>query len=175
MDKSTLDWVLNKHFKYDRLFGESTIKKYFVKYYVNNQDGSKFDFIWSFYQYQIIKTTETTSNIYLLNDILSKIYFQMVQFRRKYDNELANDLMQLSLDCSVKSYMPVDGFKMEISIISNACDCDYCESMNGKKFDGNDMLINKRYRAEKCTSSKGCRTIYSQVPARDKKGKLNRI
>lgn len=103
----------------------------------------------------------------------SSIYFYMATFRRVYENSKANDIFQLKLDSELRSFNNIVGFKMQAEIISNKC-CDYCESMNGKRFDIQDALKNKYYDAEQCTWAFGCRSCYVGVPARDKNGSLIR-
>jgi len=178
MDESTLKWAFKKHlqpyvlsfFKVD----ESFVKSYYNSYIKEQPNGDKYNFLWALYQHLIIETSKLDLTIYELNHAHSMIYFHMATFRRTYEDVLANDIFQLALDCSVNSYEPVDGFKMAVSIITATDCCDYCNSMNGKRIDIEDMLLNKPYQAIICTNNRGCRTTFAYVPSRDKNGRLIR-
>jgi len=176
-EDSRLEWVLNPNrppYVLNTIrVDESIVRKYFTNYIKKKPNSSKEDFLWALLQFLLIKTSKTAKDEYEMYKNHSYIYFNMARFRMDYENEKDHRLFQLGINNQIKSYGGT-GYEMQVRVISGHC-CEYCDSLNGKRFDLDYAIKNKPFDLEKCTREFGCNCGTAGVPKKDKDGRLIRI
>lgn len=129
------------------------------------------DLIWSLFQELLLKAGQQAKTEYELYEGQWKIYAAMLDFRRKTEKSKANEILQLHLKAYVQMSSSQSTLNLKCKIISGAC-CEYCNSLDGKNFEIQEVLDKQFLGSENCTNEKGCNCCYSLVPERDSNGKL---
>ena len=129
------------------------------------------DLVWSLFQELLLKAGQQSKTEYELYEGQWKIYAAMLDFRRKTEKSKANEILQLHLKAYVQMSSAQSTLNLKCEIISGAC-CEYCNSLNGEKFEINEVLDKQFLGSKNCTNERGCNCCYSLVPERDSNGKL---
>ncbi|WP_157687452.1 hypothetical protein [Pedobacter psychrophilus] len=136
---------------------------------MNEQKCSVNDFVWSLFQQLLIISASKAKSEYELYRSQWEIYASMLNFRRNFEKSKANEILQLHLNAYIQMSNFENRLDLKCEVLSGFC-CDYCDSLNGVKFEINDVIKNQYLASTKCTNEKGCNCCYGLVPERDSQG-----
>lgn len=149
----------------------SELNRRFEKNLKQNQNSSSKDFIWSQFQELLLKAGQQAKSEYELYEGQWKIYAAMLDFRRRIEKSKANEILQLHLKAYVQMSNAQSRLNLKCKIISGAC-CEFCDSLNGKKYEIDEVLGKQFLGSENCTNERGCNCCYALVPERDSNNRL---
>lgn len=134
------------------------------------------DYLWFIFNHLLNENAKQSDNLLDLYKRNERIYREMTLFRRKVEGKKANEILQLQFDNYLKIEKETfpEGFICQVEIISGHC-CEYCDSLNGKRFDIDNTIENRYLASVNYTREKGCNCCYSVLPKRDERGSLIRI
>jgi hypothetical protein len=175
--KTGLDWILQ-----DRVHGINYLIGYDNKklidfyhtYKTNHNNANDKEILWGYYNFLILDISKSKDNKSKLDRNLSSVYGAMHRFRSKYENKRDDRLIQLRIDKEIESYQcnnNVEGYEMEIEIISNKC-CAFCDSIDSKRFNLDYAKKNRIIDVSKCKNEWGFKGTVAIVTKRDSDGNL---
>lgn len=129
------------------------------------------DYVWHLFQTLLSASANQSKTTVELYNYQKDIYLEMLFFRRKYEKDKANKILQLFLDANIKKTLLETRSELRIIIISEIC-CDYCDGLSKSSYEPLDVLKNKYLGSEKCTDPNGCNCVYAFESIRDSNGRL---
>ena len=168
----TIDSVLKKYALFFSKYGltESKIRNGY-KVWSGSGTTRVNDYVWHLFQSLLLETAKqshTAAELYLNQ---RDIYFEMLYFRRKYEKDKANEILQLFLNAGLNKTLVETSLDLKVEIISGHC-CEYCNSLNQKMYEPSDVIKNQYLGSNKCSNPKGCNCTYGFVPTRDSNDRL---
>jgi hypothetical protein len=168
----TIDWMLKNYMSFFQEFGmdETNIRHNFPIWSKNRPPLVK-DYLWYIFQLLLIESAKQSmgEQALLLNQ--RKIYATMLDFRRRIEHKPANEILQLMLKADVRRNQLESSVKYKVVIISGNC-CPYCNSLNEKQFEFEEVLANQYLGSIHCTRERGCICAYGYEALRDKNSRL---
>jgi hypothetical protein len=150
-------------------FSDHELNEKYKNHIANDAKCSINDFVWSLFHQLLIISANKAKTEYELYKSQWEIYLSMWSFRRHFEKSKANEIHQLHLKAYIQMSSCESRLYLKCNVISHFC-CDYCDSLNGVKFEIDDVIKNQYLGSIKCTNEKGCNCCYSLVPERDSEG-----
>jgi hypothetical protein len=169
--KFSLEWVVKYYLDFLMKFGideKELTKRYYEFHSAKIQLNNK-DFIWYIFQNLLLENSNIIKSETEFYRNLRDIYFQMVYFRRKHEKTKANEILQLAFEAELKINENESRLDLEVVIISGHC-CDYCDSLNNKKFTLKEVFDKKFLGSENCKNERGCNCCYALIAKQDENG-----
>jgi len=164
--------------KYGNIFNSygisnTELNEKYQNYLTQKGKGRINDYVWSQFQELLLIAAGKSNTEYEFYKGQWEIYLSMADFRRRIEKSKANEIWSLMLNAKLRMHLSQSSVRLykKIVVSSGHC-CEYCDSLNNKQFEIEDVLENQYLGSTNCTREYGCNCGYAFVPQRDKNGRL---
>ena len=170
----TIDWLIKNYLSFfnDFALSENYIRDYFEEWKINNRDRIE-DYIWHLFNLLLSENAYNAKDLYSFYKKNDSIYTQMLYFRRKYENNSANEIKRLIDKNKIDLYNEDSKYELEVFIITTK-DCKACIGLESQVFSIEEASQGDIIPYDKCDRYIGCTCSYSIKAKKNSNGRLIR-
>ena len=159
-----LPWLVENYAPFFEKFGigKSELVDHYAVWQEKSGNTAVTDYLWYLFHVLLGETKKQVTTATDLHRNLHEIYLQMLSFRVNVEGQKDNKLVQLIIRNRIQQWQHELPFKFRLQAVSLNC-CPYCERINGREYEAEQVLNDPYFASPQCTNEQGCSCGYIPV------------